>query len=531
MNQQYSIKQIVTLIALIVGLPIFIFLTFKIVWTGRLSIDLPDEPLPDGGVYSLEFFNQKDGKQVGDRQPAHDGYSTTLPSGKYEVRITSGENKAETLFVSVPHFFGRTRVESSMSNQSERTKLGRTAASCPLVENSILYSYQCGNRTLYTSTSMTSQQYPRRIEYPGVLGELMSAREYRDGILVLHTKESGHEAYDGDILLTMIEKGKITTTKVLPASFTEKNKGSVYELIVDRRGGDRFAIVTPSVSHALIYGSLNANPAEHSFDISKNPEGKRKITADLFGGSFAIFYSAFSKTDEHSDEKTELNVPTDTTVRLFSADNLIVSDFAERKYAIRYEYAELCGEQRICLQDIQTNLHIFSHSDGSQLLHIREVQDFYSRSDESIVYSQENRVYLLDNSLGKARMIYSSPKYRLSSINPTRGGVLINTFMNNDRIRSTLHTFVLGLDPARQNTFPDDKLPLTNQSYALIQDMDYVGKNVLVTIVLNSAVFNSTTGRLQYDKKDYDQTTANIIQKLRSEGMDESYKIRFILSY
>lgn len=499
-----------------------IFLVLRVIGTGRISLTLPD------GTFAIQTFRQDTGEEVGKSQTAKGSFSKTLPSGDYEVRVFSGDKKASSYFVNVPRFFGEKKVAAELNNQGSRTKLGRGTNSCPVLGTDGLYSYNCFGSTFpQKQVALTSSSYPLTQDIPGLSGRRLAASEYRDGLLVLYHEVNADNPESDLYILAFVKNGQVASRNALPKNFTSQLKGSGALLRVDRPTNERFVVYTKNNAGMLIYSNLESEPRLFAPSIPSKPEGATNTSLDFSGGTIALFFGTNPGSDTPTIEKEQ------TLITTYSVSDTEQSEKQSITIPSSFETASLCANESVCIYKRDGTLTLYSIADEKKTTTLYGVQDYFELPEKGTVYSQNGRIYLLSADPESSRMIYMSDNFTLSNISPSKDGILLNAFLGKgSQTSGSIHTFLLDPDSADTNTFPDDTLPYQKGKVSQIQDMDYSGSTILITLLLQSSTLSKATGVISYDQAEFDSVTSQVLSRLTSEGFRApDYSVNFIVSY
>lgn len=503
-----------------------VVLIIKFVGTGRISLVGLDSKQP----HTVEIIKQTGGKEIAFEKDISSNFSKFLAAGSYEIRVSSEDKQAITYLVTVPRFLGTTTKTVSLKNQSDRQKIARDVSSCPLLVGGQLYSYSCGwSNTITQHQGLTSTSYSARQNQP--ISGIIDARSYRDGILALRIASTTSGVSEAPIL-SFIKNGKVVANKSLPTSFADTlpDENPEYSLVVDTSSSERI-VATKKTSYIEVANFDNFESKALTFKVEFGDTALDRLVSlvDLKGTQLLVAVGETANPNSHpqDDNKTSLSPA------IFRVFDLKARSQESVEYRLDKPFtkAGLCGEEYICvLRD--TSLLIYARSGNKLVLRgtVSQVDSFAALDVKSLAYIQEGKAYHLNLDDLSAVMLFSSNNFGATDIFATTEGLLLKTGLAGSPDSPSANVFILSLSAAASNNFADTKLPYTDDESVV--DMDYAGKVILVTLLLNSATVDRATEKVNYDQTEYNQVTGALNARLAKDGFSApEYTIRYLVSY
>lgn len=519
-------RKLVVLGLLIVAVFVLLFLVVKFIGTGRINLSLTNNKEP----LTVEIFKQSNGERVASEKVQAGTFNKFLPAGAYEIRVFSADNQAVSYLASVPRFFRTTTKTAVMQNQAERQKMARDVSSCPVLAGEQLYSFTCGwSNVISRHTPLTAEKYSARQDFP--VGGVVAAKSYRDGMLALRIL-SGQPGLAITPVVSFIKNGVVVSSKTLPASFasTGSDNNPDYQLVIDRKNHDGFVVVKKAASAEIAsFKSLESDPVTRKVEFPGLSLGSLASSTDLYDDRFLIAVGK-SGNPVHEPAAKKDAKPLPTIVRIF---NIKSQSTESADYEIKepFNKASFCGTEDVCiLRD--NKLTVYKKSAGKLIKRgsINQVDSFLELNNTSAAYLQNKKIYKLNVDDLSATALYASDHFSVTDIFASENAIVMNAGLPSATNQEITHTFLLGLNPAERKDFVDDKLPYGKDRY--IWDMDYSGKTILTTLILNSSTFDRATSTIGYDQTEYAGAVKQLTERLAKDGFSSpEYTIRFIVSY
>ncbi len=511
---------------LIVAVFTLIFLVVKFYGTGRITLSLPNNKQP----LTVEIFKQSNGERAALEKVQGDSFSKFLPAGSYEIRVFSADNQAVSYLASVPRFFRTTTKTATLQNQSGRQKLARDVSSCPVLVGEQLYSFTCGwSNVISRHTPLTAEKYSARQDFP--VSGVVAAKSYRDGMLALRIL-SGQANSPITPVISFIKNGVVVSSKTLPASFasTDSSNNPDYQLVIDRKNHTGFVVVKKAASVEIAsFKSFESDAVTRKVEFTGLELDRLASSTDLYDDQFLIAVGK-SGNPVHEPGGKKDTKPLATVVRIIDTKS---QDAPSTDYKINEPFSKVsfCGTQDVCiLRD--NKLTVYMKSAGKLLARgsINSVDKFIVIDGSTVAYLQDKRVYRLNTDDLGATMLYASDHFTVTDIFTSGNALVMNASLPSATNQEITHTFLLGLSPAESKDFVDDKLPYSKDRY--VWDMDYSGKTILATLILNSSTFDRATSTISYDQAEYAGAAKQLTERLAKDGFSApEYTIKFIVSY
>lgn len=511
-------------LAIVLGV-LAVILIIKLVGTGRINL----VGLDSKQQHSVKIIRQAGGEEVAFEKEVSGNFSKFLATGSYEIRVFSDDKRAVSYLVTVPRFLGSTTKTVVLKNQSERQKIARDVSSCPLLIGGQLYSYSCGwSNTITLHQSLTPTSYPVRHDQP--VSGIIDARSYRDGILALRIAPTA-SGMSAAPILSFIKNGRVITDKSLPTSFADTlpDENPEYSLTVD--SGSERIVATKKTTYIEVanFDNFESKPLTFKVEFGDTALDRMVSLVDLKDSQLLVAVGETANPRSHSQDDSKTNL----SPAIFRVFDLKARAQKPAEYRVdeRFTKVALCGAERLCvLQD--TSLLIYARSDSKLVLRgiVNQVDSFVVVDTKSLAFVQEGRVYHLNLDDLSAVMLFGSNNFGVTDIFATNEGLLLKTGLAGDPGPSNTSVFILSLGAAASNNFAEAKLPYTDNESVI--DMDYAGKVILVTLLLNSATVDRRTEKVSYDQAEYNQVTGALNARFAKDGFSApEYTIKYFVSY
>lgn len=517
-------RKLATFGILIVVVPLLLVLGTKFYGTGRININVPNNKQP----LTVKIFKQSSGEQVVLNNLQSANFSKLLPAGSYEVRIFSEDNKAASYLISVPRFFRTISTTSVILNQAGREKLARDVSNCPVLADGQLYSYTCGlSNVISRNMRLSAEKYSTRQD--SSVSGIIAAEAYRDGILALRISEQTGSSITP--VVSFIKNGVVVSNKTLPKSLagTVQDNNPDFRLVIDRKNHDSFVVAKRAASFEIAsFKSLESDAVVNKVEFASLALGRLASSVDLYNDQILIATGKPGAPAHEPEAKKDNDLA--TSIRIFNTKNPNATS-ADYKINEPISKVSFCGTDDVCiLRDDKLTLYKKSSGRLSKRGSINQVDSFIRLNNTTAAYLQDNKIYKLNVDDLSATMLYGSDRFTVTDIFASENAIIVNTSLPSSTKQDITHTFQLNLNPAEINNFVDNKLPYDNDGS--IWDMDYSGKTILTTLILNSSTLDRATGKIDFDQTEYNQVTKLLNERLSKDGFSSpEYTIKFIVSY
>lgn len=522
-------------------LAIIVIVLFSIIWRhGRIEITLPDD------ARKVVIIHQESGEEILSEEVERDIFRATLASGDYEARVSNEDGmKVSSYFITIPNFLQKIEREAILHNQVTRQKIGRNSLPCPVMDQDKLYSYTCsGADLLVEAKTLTTQNHSEDNELP--LSGIISAQSYKDGILVLHS-EVYLDEQSVVPLLSFVRDGKIIETRSdLPAELiVDPDESRDYTLSLDFNQSDRFVISRDKERTAFIFDDFDAQPVNLNIDISPPVPVDQLISSiGLYDNTLTLAYST-ARISAHFDPTSQEGdaIPSENVIyaQRYTLPDTSSAARLEQEYTLGDIQAEIikpCGKAFICTVS-ETNTTVYRFEESLKKIAILQgsSQDIIPKTDDTFLYIQGDGVFEFNASALEAHQVYRSNNFRISTLTPSGGGVIMNAFLKTDASydrRQDLYSFFLGNEPADTNFFLDSIMPYTPGSVdGAVRTSDYFRDIIEIRVALESwesaARVSGGASDYTYDEVEFTEKRDRILRQLEEDGINpDEYTIRIL---